>query len=151
MATAVRASDGGSFGIMSVTESNAIQMSSLLSKTIFSFSLGNVAQCVIPTNNRNELEIQFQENDNRKDEDSLVQITFHFPKNEDEDDVEDEIERDTQAESFQKSIMDTGAIEAVAGNVIVEFSKDDGKFVAPRNHYTVQVNYINFILYMFFI
>lgn len=125
-----------------LNESKSILMKSLNSKPIFNFSLENVAQCVVPTMNRNELEIQFNENDGRKDEDSLVQITFHFPKNpepEDSDDEDDETEKDTKAELFQKAIVDTGAIRDVTGSVIVEFSREEGNFVAPRAKFVVQV------------
>lgn len=117
-------------------------MKSLNSKPILNISLDNVAQCVIPTMNRNELEIQFNENDSRKDEDALVQITFHFPKNpepEDSDDEDEEAEKESKAELFQKSIVDTGAISDVTGSVLVEFSRDEGNFVAPRAKFVVQV------------
>ena len=123
-------------------ENKSILMKALNSKPILNISLENVAQCVVPTMNRNEVEIQFNENDSRKDEDSLVQITFHFPKNpdpEDSDDEDDEAEKETKAESFQKSIVDTGAIQDTTGNVIVEFSREEGNFVAPRSKFVVQV------------
>ena len=140
-----RASDGANFGHISIAENNSIFMESSNSKTILNFPLTNVAQCVITSNNRNELEIQFQDNDNRKDEDSLVQVTFHFPSLadtgiEEDDENEEDNDKDTPAEIFHKTIMDTGAIQDLAGNIIVEFPKEDGNFVSPRARYNVQVN-----------
>lgn len=146
--TEIRASEGGNYGSMTLTEDKKIILTSAQSKPVFSLALDNVSQVVVPVNNRNELEIQFQENDSRKDEDCLIQITFTFPKNEVPEDDESEDEeaeaKDTQAETFQKSIMDTGIVDAAAtGNIIVEFSKDEGVFVAPRNRYTVQVFFLS--------
>ena len=108
-------------------ENKSILMKALNSKTNFEHFFGKRRSMCSPTKNRNEVEIQFNENDSRKDEDSLVQITFHFPKNpdpEDSDDEDDEAEKETKAESFQKSIVDTGAIQDTTGNVIVEFSRE---------------------------
>ena len=136
-----------SLGSLEVLKENkSILMKSLNSKPIFNISLDNVAQCVVPTLNRNELEIQFNENDNRKDDDSLVQITFHFPKNpapEDSDDDDDEAEQDTKAELLQKSIVETGAISDITGSVLVEFSREEGNFVAPRAKFVVQVHFLS--------
>ena len=133
---------GGNYGEMAVTDAKGILMTSLNSKPVMNFSLENVAQCVIPSMNRNELEIQFNESDARKEEDCLVQITFHFPKNpppEDSDDEDEEMEKDSKAELFQKVIMGTGAIEDLTGNVLVEFKRDEGNFLAPRSKFVVQV------------
>ena len=138
---AVWCSDGSNYGDMFVTDTKSILMTSLGTKPMINFSLENVAQCVIPSMNRNELEIQFNESDARKDEDSLVQITFHFPKNpvaEDSDEEEKE-EMESKAESFQKAIMGTGAIDDSTGNILVEFSREEGNFVAPRSKFVVQV------------
>jgi hypothetical protein len=93
-----------------------------------------------------------------KESDSLVQITLHFADNEDDDEDEDddeekkeekkergeadeggdavegdeggdeEKERLTTAEKFQKRIMSVGAIASATGNVIVEFSKEQVKY-----------------------
>lgn len=98
-------------------------MSSMTSKQIFDIKLDKVAQCVVPINNRNEVELQFQESDANKDEDSLVQITFRFPStNEEDEDVDPDEE--TKAEYFQRSILDSGVINSATGNVLVEFSKE---------------------------
>ena len=88
----------------------------------------------------------------RRDEDCLVQLTFHFPKvlHDDDDDVSnDDVDADdseskqadSKAEEFQKLIMDTGAIDSTSGSgsTIVEFSKEEANFVSPRGRYIVQV------------
>lgn len=98
--------------------------------------------------NRNELEIQFNESDARKDEDCLLQITFHFPKSTEEidsDEEEEAEEKESKAELFQKAIVGTGAIENATGNVLVEFTREEGNFMAPRSKFVVQV-YDTFIL-----
>jgi len=118
-------SEGGHFGTISIQE-KSIKLASVSQKSIFDLNLGNLAQCVIPSNNRDEIEIQFQESDLNRDEDCLVQITLHFPPveilDEDEDDENDEIQ--SNAELFQKQIIDTGAIQSLTGNIIAEFGKE---------------------------
>ena len=115
--------EGSHFGIVAIHD-KSLTMKSISDKTVFDMSLENLAQCVIPTQNRDELEIQFQESDTNRDEDCLVQITLHFPPaDEDEDEDEDE-DKETQAEIFQKSILSTGVIQSVTGNIIVEFGKE---------------------------
>jgi structure-specific recognition protein 1 len=98
----------------------------------FELKLDNVAQCVVPGNNRDELEIHFPENDGEKEEEGLVQITLHFPAG-DEDDEE------TPAQEFQKDIMSTGVIRSITGDIIAEFTKDQGNFVTPRGKYSIQM------------
>lgn len=55
--------------------------------------------------------------------------TFHFPPGEDEEGI-------TQAEQLQQQIKDTGVL---TGDIITEFSKEQGNFVTPRGKYTIQV------------
>jgi hypothetical protein len=45
----------------------------------------------------------------------------------------------TQAQEFQRRVMEKGSIRSVTGNVIVEFSKEQGTFVTPRGRYAIQV------------
>ena len=99
--------------------------------TLFDLKVENIALCVVPANNRDDLEIQFIEKENKK-EDSLVQITFHFPPGEDEEGI-------TQAESFQRQIKNSGVLRSISGDIITEFSKEQGHFVTPRGKYTIQV------------
>ena len=56
-------------------------MTSLSSKQLLDLTLENVALCVVPQNNRNEMEMHFHEIDdgNKANDDNLVQITLHFP------------------------------------------------------------------------
>jgi hypothetical protein len=109
-------------------------------KNIFNLKLDHVSQCVVPANNRDDIEIQFADSQARERvEDCLVQITFHFPKEETEDGL-------TIAEDYHRQIMGTGAIKSVMGDIIVEFSKEQGNFVAPRGKYALQVNALLFVL-----
>lgn len=113
-------------------------------KTVFDLPLENIAQCVMPQNNKNEVELQFQESDTRGiEDDNLVQLTFHFPhatvNNDDSDKEDDDEPADTIAEAFHKNILDAGIIQNLTGNVIVEFTKEQGTFVQPRGRYTIQV------------
>ena len=99
----------------------------------FELPLDNVAQCVVPANNSNELEIHFPENDGPdKEEDGLVQITMHFPPG-------DEDEEETPAQALQKEVLSTGVIRNVTGDIIAEFTKEQGNFVAPRGKYGIQM------------
>jgi hypothetical protein len=142
-----KASDGANYGFLELkAESRRVAMTSLSSKQIFEVSLDQVAQCVV--NNRDDLEIQFQESDVRRDEDCLVQMTFHFPKALDDggdkevesgDEEENEEPKDSKAEEFKKLIIDTGAIDSTSGSTLVEFSKEEANFVSPRGRYVVQV------------
>jgi hypothetical protein len=103
--------------------------------------LNDVSQCVVPANNRDDIEIQFADSQAKeRTEDCLVQITLHFPKEENEDGL-------TLAEEYHKSIMDTGAIKSVTGDIIVEFSKEQGNFVAPRGKYAIQVRTVFLVAY----
>lgn len=125
-------SDASNYGDVSLRD-KTLQMTSINGMPCFELKLDNVAQCVVPANNRDELEIHFPENDGGdKDEDCLVQITLHFPQG-DEDDEE------TPAQEFQKDIMSTGVIRSITGDIICEFTKEQGNFVTPRGKYGIQM------------
>lgn len=95
--------------------------------------LDQMSLCVVPASNRDEIEIHFHDKDKmERDETALAQITFHFPPG-------DEEEEQTPAEVFRKSIIDTGYLRSVTGDIIAEFSKEQGNFVSPRGKYSVQV------------
>ena len=134
--------------------------SNKLNIRIFNLKLDNINSCVIPTTNKDEVEIQFNEpSDDNKDVDSLIQITFHFPslkqqqelnkdkakkttpEGEEAEDAEDEDEEDkpSMAEAFQEQVIQVGVVPSVTGDIIVEFSKEQGNFVTPRGKYTLQV------------
>lgn len=131
-----------------MVEDNKIKMTSVADKSLFEFKLDKVAQCVLPQNNKNDVEIQFHEIDTGDHlDDNMVQITFHLPpsaskkvENEDDEDGEDNEEiEESSAEVFQKQILDTGLIRSLTGSVIVEFSKEQGTFATPRGRYGMQV------------
>jgi Structure-specific recognition protein (SSRP1) len=115
-------------------DKSLVMKSSLSTSSVLDMKLDNVSLCVVPATNRDEIEIQFHEAETLdRDEDSLVQITFHFPPGEDP-------EEDSTAEAFQKAIMGTGVIRSVTGSIIAEFSKEQGNFVTPRGKYAIQVS-----------
>ena len=124
---------------------NQVVLSSVVSnRSILDFKLESVQLCVVPASNRDEVEIQFLEPekaDKHAHEDTLVQATFHFPsRKEKEDEEEDEEEDQTSAaELFHKNVMDTGIIRSITGNIIAEFSKEQGNFVTPRGKYAIQM------------
>lgn len=102
-------------------------------RQVLNANLNGISQCVIPSNNRDDLEIQFTVSDEReRQEDCLVQVTLHFPDLEREDDL-------TEAEAFHQSILDAGLVKSITGDVIVEFTKEQGDFVAPRGRYSLQL------------
>lgn len=71
-------SSGANFGQISLAPRSILMTSSSSSSSLFELKLDAVAQCVVPANNRNELEIQFLENSETngdRESDSLVQIT----------------------------------------------------------------------------
>ena len=120
-------------------DSQLLLSSAVSSKNIFVLKLDNVSQCVVPANNRDDIEIQFTDSQQKeRSEDCLVQVTLHFPKDETEDGL-------TIAEDYHRQIMDTGAIKSVTGDIIVEFSKEQGNFVAPRGKYAIQVFSLSFL------
>ena len=119
---------------------------------LFNLSLDNINSCVIPTINKDEVEIQFNEpSDNNREIDSLIQITFHFPSlkntitendDENEDNEENEEMKESQAELFLTKIKDMGVLSSVTSDIIVEFTREQGNFVTPRGKYALQVTYI---------
>lgn len=110
-------------------------------KRVFELKLNNVSQCVLPGNSKDEVEIQFHESDSvDKEEDMLVHVRLRFPTlPERGEDAEEEEPDMTPAETFQKNIMERGMIRSVTGNVIAEFTQDQGTFVTPRGRYAIQV------------
>eukprot|EP01039_Chlorochromonas_danica_P003478 gene3478-3811_t len=122
---------GENFGEVALTGST-ILLSTTRGK-VLEAPLENAALCVVPTNNRDELEIQFSLSDQaERKEDALVQITLHFPT------VLDKSET-SHAQLFHKSILDAGIIKSITGDIIAEFSKEQGNFVTPRGKYALQL------------
>lgn len=114
--------------------------------------LDNVEQCVVPQNNRGDLEIQFAEA-KEKNRDSVVKMVFHFPRkrkeqkeekegDDEDEDEESEEEEETLAEVFRQKVMDNGIISSAAGEVLVEFTKEQGNFISPRGKYALKVRIV---------
>lgn len=119
------ASDGANYGDFNFKDKSLVF--DVGTKSAFELSLSSISQCVIPGNTRNEVELQFHESDAvDREDDTLVQIRFHFPAAEDK-----EIET-TDAEAFQQQVMEVANIRSVTGNVIVEFDAAQGTFLTPR-------------------
>jgi structure-specific recognition protein 1 len=143
--TELTSNRGSTFGELTV-EDKTFRMNDNFGHKSFDLSLENVAQCVIGTN-KSEMEIQFHENDADKEEDSLVQVTFHFPVDKQGRRVDPETcepidgsEEENPAEAMQKAIMSAAALRNVSGNVIIEFTKEQaGNFVSPRGRYAMQL------------
>mmetsp|Transcript_24435 Transcript_24435/g.35056 ORF Transcript_24435/g.35056 Transcript_24435/m.35056 type:complete len:489 (+) Transcript_24435:38-1504(+) len=142
MTTVQYSTEGCNFGVVTLKNSTSeankqsiIRMNSVSAAVgepiIFDLKVENIALCVVPANNRDEIEIQFAESEERKQE-SLVQVTFHFPSGEDEEGI-------TQAENLHREIMDTGVLRSVTGDIITEFTKEQGNFVTPRGKYAIQM------------
>ena len=103
-------SDGVNYGDVVLHDKNTLRMTSLSSKQMLDLTLDNVALCVVPANNRNEMEMHFHEIDdgNRANDDNLVQITLHFPPGDVPEDEEEQDDFLTPAEEIRQSMMDTG-------------------------------------------
>ena len=126
------ATGGSQFGEFSFGDKSMSMVNG--SKQQFEMRLDNVTQCVIG-NNRNEVEIQFKESESADaDGDLLCQMRVYFPPYEEEDEQEE-----SRAEEFQRCVMERGSLDSVTGDVLVEFSKDQGNFVTPRGKYAIQM------------
>ena len=103
-----------------------------------SLDLAEVSQCVLPGNNRNEIELQFPESDAvEANKDQLVSIRFYIPPDQDQDASDKSIL--TRAELLQQRIMSTASIRKASGDVIVEFEHEKGSFLTPRGRYAVEL------------
>jgi len=105
---------------------------------MMSMKLAEVSQCVLPGNNRNEIELQFHESDTvEAGTDQLVAIRFYIPP----DPEMDPSDRDapTSAEVFHQRIMKNAKIKNTAGDVIVEFDENKGTFLTPRGRYLIEL------------
>jgi structure-specific recognition protein 1 len=134
-------SDGINYGNLVLKDKNTLEMTSLSSKHMLEMSLDNVALCVVPVNNRNEMEMHFHEIDegSQANDDNLVQITLHFPQGEVPEDEEEQDDFVTPAEELRQAMMDTGVIRSMTGDIIAEFTREQGNFVTPRGKYAIQM------------
>lgn len=128
--------DGVSYGKVNIVENSKLVMSSLTDKQIFTLALDNASLCVVPISNRDDMELHFNEREDVRDEDCLVQLTLHFPPVDPVDDADQE-QVSTHAETTRETIMGSGIIKSVTGDIIAEFSKDQGNFVTPRGKYAI--------------
>ena len=105
---------------------------------MMSLDLAEVSQCVLPGNNRNEIELQFPESDAvEADNDQLVSIRFYIPPDQEADPSDRQTK--TPAELLQQRIMATANIRKTTGDVIVEFDHDKGSFLTPRGRYSIEL------------
>lgn len=105
---------------------------------MMSLDLAEVSQCVLPGNNRNEIELQFPETDAvEANNDQLVSIRFYIPPDPEGDPADRTIK--SSAELLQQKIMSTANIRKTTGDVIVDFDPDKGVFLTPRGRYSIEL------------
>lgn len=105
---------------------------------MMSLDLAEVSQCVLPGNNRNEIELQFPESDAIEvNNDQLVSVRFYIPPDPDADPSDKATK--TNAEDLQQRIMKMANIRKTTGDVIVEFDLEKGSFLTPRGRYSIEL------------
>mmetsp|Transcript_8785 Transcript_8785/g.13166 ORF Transcript_8785/g.13166 Transcript_8785/m.13166 type:complete len:825 (+) Transcript_8785:209-2683(+) len=105
---------------------------------MLSMDLGEVSQCVLPGNNRNEIEMQFLESDTvEAGTDQLVAIRFYVPPDMDVDPSDKEAA--TPAEVLQSRIMQVASVKKTSGSIIAEFDESKGTFLTPRGRYSIEL------------
>lgn len=105
---------------------------------MMSLDLQEVSQCVLPGNNRNEIEIQFPESDAvETSNDQLVSVRFYIPPDPDADPSDKATV--TNAEALQQKIMKLARIRKTTGDVLVEFDLEKGSFLTPRGRYSIEL------------
>ncbi|KAL3792936.1 hypothetical protein ACHAW5_006843 [Stephanodiscus triporus] len=105
---------------------------------ILSLDLAEVSQCVLPGNNRNEIEMQFLESDTvEAGTDQLVAIRFYVPPDADADPTDRDAP--TSAEVLQSHIMNVASVKRTSGAVIAEFDEGKGTFLTPRGRYAIEL------------
>ena len=103
---------------------------------MLSLDLGEVSQCVLPGNNRNEIEMQFLESDT-VGADQLVAIRFYVPPDADADPTDKDAP--TSAEVLQSHIMNAASVKKTSGAIIAEFEEVKGTFLTPRGRYAIEL------------
>jgi len=105
---------------------------------MMSLDLVEVSQCVLPGNNRNEVELQFPESDAiEANNDQLVSIRFYIPPDPEVDPSDRTVK--SSAELLQQRIMQMANIRKTTGDVIVEFDLEKGSFLTPRGRYSIEL------------
>lgn len=107
---------------------------------MFTIDLNEISQCVLPGNNKNEIELQFHDPDTvEQGTDQCVQMRIYVaPENRDDLDGGNP-GGPTNAELLQQKIMTRAQIKNTAGNVIVEFDESNGTFLTPRGRYAIEL------------
>jgi len=105
---------------------------------MMSLDLGEVSQCVLPGNNRNEVELQFPESDAiEANNDQLVSVRLYIPPDPEVDPSDRSAK--SSAELLQQRIMQMANIRKTTGDVIVEFDLEKGSFLTPRGRYSIEL------------
>jgi structure-specific recognition protein 1 len=105
---------------------------------MLSLDLAEVSQCVLPGNNRNEIEMQFLESDTvEAGTDQLVAIRFYVPPDADADPTDKDAP--TSAEVLQSQLMNVASVKKTSGAVIAEFDEGKGTFLTPRGRYSIEL------------
>eukprot|EP00970_Alexandrium_tamarense_P020835 scaffold15735_cov193-Alexandrium_tamarense.AAC.2 len=105
---------------------------------MLSLDLGEVSQCVLPGNNRNEIEMQFLESDTvEAGTDQLVAIRFYVPPDQDADPTDKDAP--TSAELLQSRITEVASVKKTSGAIIAEFDENKGTFLTPRGRYSIEL------------
>ena len=143
---------GNSFGNVDIESGNLVYKQCVLEDTneegeefeprdgdeMLSVNLTEVSQCVLPGNNRNEIEMQFHETDTvEAGTDQLVAVRLYIPPHSDADPTDKEAP--TAAELFQQRVMQNANIKKTTGDVIVEFDEAKGTFLTPRGRYSIEL------------
>jgi len=127
----------------------ALPVSASPGAELFSVPLENITQCVQPGNARNDIEIQFEEDDKRTaiaGGDELVQIRFFVP-NTDADGAPNDPDSTTNAEKLRKQILAvSSAVSSTSSSepLIASFDEEMGIFETPRGKYALQL-YSNYV------
>ena len=101
---------------------------------LFELGLNELSQCAFPS--KNEVELQFVEEDTTKTtEESLVSLSFFVPQGEDDD---RELKENTPAYRLQQMILERAGLINNNGNMITEVSSQLGKFMTPRGRYSME-------------
>ena len=87
------------------------------------------------------MEMHFHQIDegHKANDDNLIQKTLHFPPGEISEYEEELDDFATPAEEIRQAMMDSGVVRSMTGDIIAEFTKEQGNFVVPRGKYGIQL------------
>ena len=101
---------------------------------LFELGLNELSQCAFPS--KNEVELQFVEEDTTKTtEESLVSLSFFVPQGDEE---ERDLKENTAAYRLQQMILERAGLINNNGNMITEINSQIGKFMTPRGRYSME-------------